>query len=73
RRGVRRYAALPMAAVGVLVFDTASRAVLGVAAQSGAASLALAAFGLLLAGALPALALVMATGEKIIRPTEGRA
>jgi hypothetical protein len=73
RRGVRRYAALPAAAVGVLVFDTASRAVLGVAAQSGAASLALAAIGLLLAGVLPALALVMATGEKIIRPTEGRA
>lgn len=72
-RGWRRYAALPLATVGVLAFDTASRAMLGIAAQSGAMSLLFAALGLLLAGALPALALIVATGEKIIRPTEGRA
>jgi hypothetical protein len=73
RRGWRRYTVLPLAAVAVLAFDTASRAMLGGAAQSGAATLVLAAAGLLLAGALPALALIVATGEKIIRPTEGRA
>lgn len=73
RRGLRRFAALPIAAVGVLAFDTASRALLGTAAEAGAAALALAALALLVAGAAGPLAVVMATGEAFIRPTEGRA